>query len=202
LCRGLVELSIGSLTLTNLEVTNVNILELSLIKVNNGAGIVNINGSKFENIERVGSNGKGSIIKQDGGTLLFTRGQITSVTIESGNMIQISSGTTTLNSFSANGITLNGGSLISYSSSGNLNIDGCTFANITKTITNGNGGVISGTLTSTSGSILITGSASTFTSCTVPNDSGLGGAIYLDIQTDGELKYDLTDKFLTFHINQ
>jgi hypothetical protein len=46
---------------------------------------------------------------------------------------------------------------------------------------NGNGGVISGTLISSSGSILITGTASTFTSCTVPIDSGLGGAIYLDI---------------------
>ncbi|KAA6340052.1 MAG: hypothetical protein EZS28_052562, partial [Streblomastix strix] len=34
--------------------------------------------------------------------------------------------------------------------------------------------------------------ASTFTSCTVPTDSGLGGAIYLDIQTGGETKYDLT----------
>ncbi|KAA6394165.1 MAG: hypothetical protein EZS28_010311 [Streblomastix strix] len=152
-------------------------------------GSVSITDSKMESFTKSG----GSIIKQDGGTLLFTRGQITSVTIESGNMIQISSGTTTLSQFSANGITLSGGSLISYSSSsGNLNIDGCTFTNIQNTMINGNGGVISGTLTSTSGSILITGSASTFTSCTVPNDSGLGGAIYLDIQTDGELKYDLT----------
>ncbi|KAA6323385.1 MAG: hypothetical protein EZS28_054322, partial [Streblomastix strix] len=34
-----------------------------MINVNNGAGIVNIIGSQFENIERVGSNGKGSIIE-------------------------------------------------------------------------------------------------------------------------------------------
>ncbi|KAA6399461.1 MAG: hypothetical protein EZS28_005011, partial [Streblomastix strix] len=151
-------------------------------------GSVSIIDFKFESFAKSG----GSLIKQDGGTLSFTGGQMTSVVIDTGNMIQINSGTTTLNSFSASDITLNGGSLISYSSTENLNIDRCIFTNIQNTIANGNGGVISGTLSSTSGSISITGSTSTFTSCTVPSDSGLGGAIYLDIQTDGETKYDLT----------
>ncbi|KAA6388461.1 MAG: hypothetical protein EZS28_016013, partial [Streblomastix strix] len=102
-------------------------------------------------------------------------------------------GTTTLNQLIVIAITQNDGSLISYSSSGNLNIDECRFTSITKTITNGNGSVISGVLSSTSGSISITGTASNFSQCTVPNDSGLGGAIYLDILTGGETKYDLTD---------
>ncbi|KAA6365053.1 MAG: hypothetical protein EZS28_039420 [Streblomastix strix] len=108
-------------------------------------------------------------------------------------MIYINSGKTALNSFSAIGITLYDESLISYSITGNLNIEGCIFTNIQNTITNGNGGVINGRFSSTSGSILIKGTDKTsFTSCTVPSDSGLGGIIYIDIQTGGELKYDLT----------
>ncbi|KAA6360628.1 MAG: hypothetical protein EZS28_043845, partial [Streblomastix strix] len=90
---------------------------------------------------------------------------------------------TALNSFSTIGITLYDESLISYSITGNLNIEGCIFTNIANAIANGNGGVINGTFSSTSGSILITGTdKTTFTSCTVPSDSGLGGVTYLDIQ--------------------
>ncbi|KAA6393212.1 MAG: hypothetical protein EZS28_011259, partial [Streblomastix strix] len=126
------------------------------------------------------------------GLVQVSLGSVSIIDIKMESFTKSGGRTTTLNQFSANGITLSGGSLISYSSSGNLNIDGCTFTSITKTIANGNGGVISGILSSISGSILITGTESTFTSCTVPNDSGLGGAIYLDIQSDGETKYDLT----------
>ncbi|KAA6353196.1 MAG: hypothetical protein EZS28_051277, partial [Streblomastix strix] len=105
--------------------------------------------------------------------------------------IQINSGTTTLKTLLVNDISLNGGSLISYSSTGNLNIDGCTFTNIQKTNA-GNGSVINGMLSSTSGIIQITGSSTTsFTNCQVTS-SGLGGAIYLDIQTGGESKYDFS----------
>ncbi|KAA6362948.1 MAG: hypothetical protein EZS28_041525, partial [Streblomastix strix] len=63
LSRGLIELNIGALTLTNIEVINLNILQQSVIKINNGAGIVNIIGSKFKNIEREGSDGKGGVIE-------------------------------------------------------------------------------------------------------------------------------------------
>ncbi|KAA6390010.1 MAG: hypothetical protein EZS28_014464 [Streblomastix strix] len=67
----------------------------------------------------------------------------------------------------------------------------CTFANIQNNTVNGNGGVINGIFSNTSGSLLISGTASTFTICTVPIDSGHGGAIYLEIQIRIEIKYEL-----------
>ncbi|KAA6334108.1 MAG: hypothetical protein EZS28_053098, partial [Streblomastix strix] len=68
----------------------------------------------------------------------------------------------------------------------------CSFTSCKGTA--GNGGALYASLSSISGSggISITGSASTFTSCTVPRDSGHGGAIYLDLASGTETKYDLT----------
>jgi hypothetical protein len=40
---GLVELNIGKLTITSLSATNLKITDKSVIKVNNGAGVVSIN---------------------------------------------------------------------------------------------------------------------------------------------------------------
>ncbi|KAA6397950.1 MAG: hypothetical protein EZS28_006523 [Streblomastix strix] len=40
--------------------------------------------------------------------------------------------------------------------------------------------------------VSITGTASTFSTCTVPNDPGFGGAIFLDFASGTETKYDLT----------
>ncbi|KAA6365023.1 MAG: hypothetical protein EZS28_039449, partial [Streblomastix strix] len=59
---------------------------------------------------------------------------------------------------------------------------------------NGNGAAIYASLSSgSSGSVSITGTISTFSSCTVSTTSGLGGAIYLDLASGTETQYDLTD---------
>ncbi|KAA6372117.1 MAG: hypothetical protein EZS28_032356 [Streblomastix strix] len=88
---------------------------------------------------------------------------------------------------------LNGGAIYStISGDGKLTINNhCQF---TSCLSTENGGAIYTSLNGITGigGFSITGTASTFTSCTIPIDSGLGGAIYLDIQTGGETKYDIT----------
>jgi hypothetical protein len=59
---GLVELNIGKLTISTLEVKDIKIVDKSIIKVNSGAGDVDISTSIFNNIELTADNGKGSVI--------------------------------------------------------------------------------------------------------------------------------------------
>ncbi|KAA6371139.1 MAG: hypothetical protein EZS28_033334, partial [Streblomastix strix] len=140
---GLVQLNVGSLSTSNLQVNNINIASNSVIKINNGAGEVNIIGSKFNSVSRTGT-GNGAAINAE----------------------------------------LNGASKMTIK-------DGCQFTSCS--CANGNGGAIYASLSSgASGSVSITGSASTFSSCTVSTTSGLGGAIYLDFASGTETKYDLT----------
>jgi hypothetical protein len=60
---GLVDLTIGSLSISNLDVQNVIISGRSVIRMNEEAGDVEISESTFEDIERTGSNGKGGVIE-------------------------------------------------------------------------------------------------------------------------------------------
>ncbi|KAA6368291.1 MAG: hypothetical protein EZS28_036183, partial [Streblomastix strix] len=79
---------------------------------------------------------------------------------------------------------LNGGSKLTIK-------DQCSFTSCS--CINGNGGAIYTSLSSSSsGSISIIGSASTFSSCAVSSTSGHGGAIYLDLASGTETQYDLT----------
>lgn len=60
---GFIELKGGMLSINSIEIKDIIVSGYSLIKVNEGSGIVNIIGSKFENISRTESNGKGSVIE-------------------------------------------------------------------------------------------------------------------------------------------
>ncbi|KAA6383160.1 MAG: hypothetical protein EZS28_021313, partial [Streblomastix strix] len=60
---GLVELSVGKLTISKLDVKDITIASYSIIKVNSGSGIVDISESKFNNISRTGASGKGSVLQ-------------------------------------------------------------------------------------------------------------------------------------------
>ncbi|KAA6396677.1 MAG: hypothetical protein EZS28_007792, partial [Streblomastix strix] len=71
---GLVNVIGGTLTITNLIVEDITIQSYSIIKVNEGAGQVEISDSTFENISKTGDNGKGSVIE---GELIDTTGKIT-----------------------------------------------------------------------------------------------------------------------------
>jgi hypothetical protein len=62
---GLIELIGGKLSMTNLDVKDITVEEKSIIKVNEGAGIVDIIRSKFENITRTGTNGNGAVINAE-----------------------------------------------------------------------------------------------------------------------------------------
>ncbi|KAA6354530.1 MAG: hypothetical protein EZS28_049943, partial [Streblomastix strix] len=115
---GLVQLNVGSLSISNLQASSVNIASNSVIKVNNGAGEVNISGSKFSSVSRTGSGNGGAINAE-----------------------------------------LNGGSKLTIK-------DGCEFSSCS--CANGNGAAIYASLSSgSSGSVSITGTISTFSSCTV-----------------------------------
>ncbi|KAA6361900.1 MAG: hypothetical protein EZS28_042573, partial [Streblomastix strix] len=79
------------------------------------------------------------------------------------------------------------------SGSGQLSITNqCQFTSCTSSDGNGGGVYASLSSISDSGGIYISGTSSTFTSCTSPISSGLGGAIYLDLSIGTESKYDLT----------
>jgi hypothetical protein len=48
---GLIDLSIGSLTITTLEAKDIKIVDYSIIKINSGAGEVSISEGLFSNIK-------------------------------------------------------------------------------------------------------------------------------------------------------
>jgi hypothetical protein len=49
---GLIELNKGDLNINNLDVKDITVIDRSIILINKGAGIVDLFGSKFENVER------------------------------------------------------------------------------------------------------------------------------------------------------
>jgi hypothetical protein len=49
---GLIELNKGDLNINNLDVKDITVKDRSVILINIGAGIVDLFGSKFENVER------------------------------------------------------------------------------------------------------------------------------------------------------
>ncbi|KAA6347401.1 MAG: hypothetical protein EZS28_052030, partial [Streblomastix strix] len=124
---GLVQLNVGGLSISNLQVNSISIASNSVIKVNNGAGEVNISGSVFNSVSRTGS-GNGAAINAElnGGSKLTIKDQC---------------------SFTSCSSTENGGAIyasLSSGASGSVSIIGSasTFSSCTVSSESGLGGAI------------------------------------------------------------
>jgi hypothetical protein len=104
-------------------------------------------------------------------------------------LVKLSSGTLTITNLIVKDVTISGESIIKVNEkAGDVDIIGSTFENISRS--EGNGSVIEGYLGTSNG--LITVAESNFTMCKVNTSEGLGGAIFLNILSGGESKYDLS----------